>query len=223
MNQICHALTAKPRLNGQSPYTVGIRKKSQMMLLTARKMSDTFLFFWCQPFWSGKAVTGCIRFVKKTLISFSKKKVRTSETATNGSELIVGRTVIEQAVDLQASFGYLGVPINDISYLFGDKESIFNNSSYPYGRLHKRHSILSFHYLRNMNATGSFVMYDVKSDDNLIYIFTKHWGYRVVYNILRPLFHHVRNTANLYYNKSPDYWVNCFHPFQDPEQEANKW
>ena len=64
---------------------------------------------------SGKAVTGCIHFANKTpLVSFSKKQA-TSEIAPYESKFIAGRADIEQAVDLQASFQYLGGPINIFS------------------------------------------------------------------------------------------------------------
>lgn len=172
---------------------------------------------------SGKAVTGCIHFANKTPIASFSKKQATSETATYGSEFIAGRTVIEQAVDLRTTFRYLGVPINDVSYVFGDNESMVNSSSYPYAKLHKRHNILSYHYVRSMIATGAFVMHHVKSSDNLADILTKHWGHRSVYDLLRPIFHHVGNTAKLFYDDSPDCWDDHFVSFLDPEQEDKLW
>ena len=42
---------------------------------------------------------------------------------------------------------YLGVPIVGPSILFGDNESVVNTTSKPHGKLHKRHLMLSYHYV----------------------------------------------------------------------------
>ena len=67
---------------------------------------------------SGKAVTGCVHLANKTPIMWHSKKQATSETATYGAEFIAGRTCIEQIIDLRNTFRYLGVPINEVSYVF---------------------------------------------------------------------------------------------------------
>ena len=103
---------------------------------------------------SGKAVTGIIHLINKTPIMWYSKKQATSETATYGAEFVAGRTCIEQVIDLRNSLRYLGVPINDISYVFGDNETMINSSSFPHARLHKRHNILTFHFVRSMIAKG---------------------------------------------------------------------
>ena len=116
---------------------------------------------------SGKAVTGCIHFANKPpIVSFSKTQA-TLETATYGSKFIAGRTVIEQAVDLRASFRYLGVPINGVSYVFGDNKSMANSSSSPYARLHKRPNILPYHYVRSMTSFTLLMIQICSVHDNL--------------------------------------------------------
>lgn len=153
---------------------------------------------------SGKSVTGCIHLANKTPIMWYSKKQATSETATYGAEFVAGRTCIEQTVDLRNTFRYLGVPINDISYVFGDNESMIDSSSFPYARLRKRHNILSFHYVRSMIAKGFIALHHLISSSNLADILTKHWSHNSVYNLLKPLFHHVGNTAQLYIDDSPE-------------------
>ena len=80
-----------------------------------------------------RAVVDCVSLL---MLSYSKKQA-TSETATYGSEFGSGRTCVEQVVDLRNSFRYLGVPVNDISYIFGDNESMINSSSFPHAKLNK--------------------------------------------------------------------------------------
>ena len=88
---------------------------------------------------SGKAVTGCLHLANKTPMIWYSKKQATSETDAYGSEFISGRMCVEQVVDLQNSFRYLGVPVNVIRYVFGENESMINSSSFLHAKLHKRH------------------------------------------------------------------------------------
>lgn len=152
---------------------------------------------------SGKSVTGCIHLANKTPIMWHSKKQATSETATYGAEFSAGRTCIEQVIDLRNTFRYLGVPINETSYVFGDNESMIQSASFPYAKLHKRHNILSFHFVRGMIARGFIALYHIRSENNLADILTKHWSHNSVYNLLRPIFHHVGNTAELYTDDTP--------------------
>jgi hypothetical protein len=50
------------------------------------------------------------------------KKQATVETATFGSEFIAARTTIDQIVNLWTTLCYLGVPIQEKSYVFGDNK-----------------------------------------------------------------------------------------------------
>ena len=152
---------------------------------------------------SGKSVTGCVHLANKTPIMWYSKKQATSETATFGAEFIAGRTCIEQVVDLRNTFRYLGIPINETSYIFGDNETMIQSASFPYARLHKRHNILSYHYVRSMIARGFIALHHLRSENNLSDILTKHWSHNSVYGLLKPVFHHIGNTANLYIDDSP--------------------
>jgi hypothetical protein len=147
---------------------------------------------------SGKAVTGCVHLANKTPIMWYSKKQATSETATYGAEFVSGRTCIEQVIDLRNTFRYLGVPINDISYVFGDNETMINSATDPGARLNKRHNILSFHFVRSMISRGFIAMHHIRSHNNLSDVLTKHWSYNSVKDLLRPIFHHIGNTASLY-------------------------
>ena len=63
---------------------------------------------------------------------------------------------------------------------------------------HKRHQILSFHYVRGIISQGWINLQHLRSDKNASDPLTKHWGYQSVWKtILQPLFHHVGDTRNL--------------------------
>ena len=132
------------------------------------------------------------------------KKQATSETATYGAEFVSGRTCIEQIIDLRTSLRYLGIPINDISYAFGDNDAMINSASFPHARLHKRHNILTFHFVRSMISREFIALNHLCSENNLSDILTKHWSHTSVYNLLKPAFYHRGNTADLYEDDMPE-------------------
>ena len=111
---------------------------------------------------------------------WNSKKQATSETAIYGVEFVSGRTCIEQVIDLRNTLRYLGVPINDTSYVFGDNETMINSSSFPHARLHKRHNILTFHFVRSMIAKGFIALNHLRSKNNLSDVLTKHWSHSSV-------------------------------------------
>ena len=146
----------------------------------------------------GKAVTGCLHFANKTPIMWYSKKQSTSETATYGAEFSAARTCFEQIIDLRQSLRYLGVPVHDISYVFGDNKAMIESSKFPYARLNKRHNILSFHFVRNIISKGYISINHIKSQSNVADILSKHWSYKSAYPLLRPIFHYAGDTGNLF-------------------------
>ena len=125
------------------------------------------------------------------------KKQATAETATYGAEFLAARTCMEQIVDLRNAFRYLGVPVFETSYVFGDNESQIKSSSIPYAKLSKRHNILSWHYVRNQIAMGFISMHHIPSRFNVSDTLSKHWGHQSNYeNLIKPLlnFHDYEKT-----------------------------
>jgi hypothetical protein len=52
------------------------------------------------------------------------------ETATYGSEFVAALTCTEQIVELRILLCYLGVPIQDQSYMFGDNQAVVKGSTF---------------------------------------------------------------------------------------------
>ena len=69
---------------------------------------------------TGKAVTAALHFLNQTPIDAYTKRQSTVETATYGSEFVAARTAVDQIIDIRTTLRYLGVPIRDKSYMFGD-------------------------------------------------------------------------------------------------------
>ena len=146
---------------------------------------------------TGRSVTGILHFANKTPIDWYSKKQATVETATYGSEFVAGRICVEQIIELRNSLRYLGVPIREKSYMFGDNESMVNSSARPHSKLHKRHNILSFHRVREAIASGFISFHHVPGDLNPADILSKHWGYSQVWQRLRALLFWHGDTADI--------------------------
>ena len=97
---------------------------------------------------TGRSLTGILHLANKTPIEWFSKKQATVEVATYGSEMVAMRTCVEQIMDLRTTFRYLGVPLHEKSYVFGDNQSVVNSSIQLHAKLHKRHNMLSFHFVR---------------------------------------------------------------------------
>jgi hypothetical protein len=136
---------------------------------------------------TGRSVTGILHLVNQFPVEWYSKKQATVETATYGSEFVAARTCVEQVIDLRNTLRYLGVPIREQSYMFGDNKSVTDSSSQVHAKLHKRHNMLSFHRVREAIASGVIKFNFIPGELNPSDILSKHWGYNQVWNLLRTL------------------------------------
>ena len=138
-------------------------------------------------FATGKAVTAALHFLNQTPIDAYTKRQSTVETATYGSEFVAARTAVDQIIDIRTTFRYLGVPIRDKSYMFGDNRSVVTSSTIPNSTISKRHHLASYHRVREAIAAKyiSFHWKDGKS--NPADILSKHWDFATVWPMLKPI------------------------------------
>jgi hypothetical protein len=109
------------------------------------------------------------------------------ETATFGSEFIAARTTIDQIIDLWTTLCYLGIPIREKSYVFGDNKTVINASSTPHAKLHKRHNALSFHHVREAVTSKYVTIFHLPGEYNPADILSKHWAYALVWQTMNAL------------------------------------
>ena len=148
---------------------------------------------------SGKAVTGICTFYNKTPVDWYCKQQATSETATYGAEFLSARKCFEMIIDHRAYLRYLGKPVGEMDYVWGDNKSMIDSSTIPESKLNKRHNILSFHYVRSMISRGYVNLQHLASEWNFADIPTKQWSYQSCYReLVQPVFHHSGNTAALF-------------------------
>ena len=143
------------------------------------------------------ALTGRSETMNATPIDWYSKKQATVETATYGSEFVAARICVEQIVDLRNTLRYLGVPIHEKSYMFGDNESVVNSSSIPHAKLHKRHTALSFHHVCEAVTSKYVGFYFLPGCDNPADILSKHWSYASNWNNLQCLLFWKGDTSNI--------------------------
>ena len=136
---------------------------------------------------TGKAVTAALHFLNQTPIDAYTKRQSTVETATYGSEFVAARTAVDQIIDIRTTLRYLGVPVRDKSYMFGDNKSVVTSSTIPNSTISKRHHLASYHRVREAIAAKfiSFHWKDGKS--NPADILSKHWEFATVWPMLKPI------------------------------------
>ena len=136
---------------------------------------------------TGRSVTGILHFMNQTPIEWYSKKQATVEMATYGSKLVAARTATEQIIDIRNTLRYLGVPIRHTSYMFGDNKTVVDSSTIPHAKLNKRHTMLSFHRVREAMASGYLQFHHLPGSLNPADILSKHWNYQDVWTHLQPL------------------------------------
>ena len=150
---------------------------------------------------TGRSVTGILHLLNKTPIDWYSKKQATVETATFGSEFSAARTCTEQLLDLRNTLRYLGVPIREKSYMFGDNKTVVDSSMTPTGKLHKRHTMLSYHRVREAIASGMVVFHYIPGEINPADILSKHWGFQQIWKQLQALMFQPGDTRVLFDKK----------------------
>eukprot|EP00934_Nitzschia_sp_Nitz4_P003079 Nitzschia sp. Nitz4//scaffold505_size5549//4762//5427//NITZ4_009218-RA/size5549-processed-gene-0.1-mRNA-1//-1//CDS//3329553609//3069//frame0 len=146
---------------------------------------------------TGRSVTGILHFLNQTPIDWYTKRQSTVETATYGSEFVAARTMTEQVMDFRLTLRYLGVPLHESTFAFGDNKTVVDSASLPKSKLHKRHVILSYHRVREAIAAKILRFFHIPGDINPADILSKAWGYQQVWPILRPILFWYGDTQTL--------------------------
>jgi hypothetical protein len=79
--------------------------------------------------------------------------------------------------------------MRDKSYMFGDNQSVVNSAMNPTSKLHKRHTVLLYHRVREAIPSGKFVFSHISGENNPANILSKHWGASDVAHMLQLLFY----------------------------------
>ena len=89
-------------------------------------------------------------------------------------------------MDIRLTLRYMGIPIENETYMFGDNQSVVTSSTLPHSVLKKRHNILAFHRVREAIAAGILFFNFVKGKLNPSDVLTKHLGHQIAYPLIKP-------------------------------------
>ena len=141
----------------------------------------------CHDLLSGRSVTGVLHFFNKSPVDWFSKKQNTVETATFGSENNAARAAVEQIKANKLTLLQLGVPLQGAPILLGDNKSVVDSGTQPHGKLHKRHLMLSYHFVRENIAAGVLRFAFIRGPTNPADTLSKHWAYSAVWPLIRPI------------------------------------
>jgi hypothetical protein len=71
--------------------------------------------------------------------------------------------------------------------MFGDNKSVVDSSMQINTKLHKIHTVLSFHRVGEAMAAGTVAFHILSGDDNPADILSKHWGYTQIKERVKAL------------------------------------
>jgi hypothetical protein len=123
---------------------------------------------------TGSSVTGILHLCNQTLIESFSKCQTCVQTVTFGTEFVAARIAVDQIVDLQNTIRYLGAPVKERNFLFGDNQAVVSNSVIPHLTLSKRHNALSYRRVREATAAGMVNFYWIDGKSNPADIVSKH-------------------------------------------------
>ena len=146
---------------------------------------------------AGKSVTAVLHFVNTTPTDLFLKRQAMAETATYGSEFVAPKTATEQIMDLRNTLRYLGDPIMNKVYMFGDNNSVVMSSTIPQSILNKRHNMLSYDRMRKAIGAKIREFHWCSISQNRRDILSKHWDYIKVKDTVRELFDYQGDTILL--------------------------
>ena len=121
---------------------------------------------------TGNAITAVLHFLNQTPI---------------GSEFVAARTAVDQILDIRSTLRYLGLPIRDKSYMFGDNRSVVTSSTIPNSTISKRHHLASYHRVREVIATKYILFHWKEGKSNPADILSKHWEFATVWPMFKPI------------------------------------
>ena len=108
-------------------------------------------------------------------------------TATFGSEFVAAKTAVKKAQDLKYTLRMFGIPVDYVTYMFGDNQAVVTQGTIPHSQLAKRHHAVAYHYVREAVANGSVKFFFIPGKFNPADVLTKFLGYQVWWPLLRPV------------------------------------
>ena len=123
---------------------------------------------------TGRGCTGVLHMLNKTLVDWYSKRQNLAETSSFSVEMVSARTAVDQIIELRYILRMLGVPLTGPSYAFGDNLSMIKTATIPNYKLAKRHNIMNFHRVRQVQSADIVRFVHMNGVDNPADILTKY-------------------------------------------------
>ena len=117
--------------------------------------------------------TGIIIYLNRAPVDLYSKKQNTVETSSFGSEFVAMRVASEKIQGLRFKLRMMGIPLTGPANVFGDNNSVVQNSSRPESTLKKKHLSICFHCVRECVAMDTMRICYEPGKTNLADLFTK--------------------------------------------------
>jgi hypothetical protein len=122
---------------------------------------------------SQRSRTGFFVFLNEAPIQwFSKKQIRV-ENSVFGAEFIAMKTVTRRYKGIRYKLRVMGIPINELTYIYGDNMSVIYNTSRPELTLRKKANSICYHYIRENEAADECRTGHISTHENCADIATK--------------------------------------------------
>ena len=92
---------------------------------------------------------------------------------------------------------YLGVPLDDLSFMFDDNQFVITNSTLPHSSLRKHWYVLTYHKVREAVAAGMLKFYYIDSKRNPANVLSKSTDYSTFWPLLHPLLFWAGDTKSM--------------------------
>ena len=122
---------------------------------------------------TSRSRTGFIVMSNNAPIYWHSKKHTYIETSTFGSEMMP----MKQSADYIRGFRYklrmFGIPVEDLSYMYGDNQSVLAGSTRTESTLKKKAQSIAFHFIREGCAADELRTTYINTSENISYLMTK--------------------------------------------------
>ena len=142
-----------------------------------------------------KSRTGFVVKINSALVYWFSKKQTSVESSSFGSEFCAMKLCCEYLRGLRYKLRMMGIDVLGPSLIFGDNQSVLNNSSIPESQLKKKSQSIAYHFIREGVARDEWRVAYINTHDNVADLLTKPLPYgmkrrkfvsRLIYHIYRP-------------------------------------
>jgi hypothetical protein len=133
-----------------------------------------------------KSTSGACHFLGRSLVSWSSKKQNSVVLSTTEAEYIVAGSCCTQILYLKQSLVDYNIKLGSVPLLC-DNESAMKIAKHPVLHSRTKHIDIRHHFLHENEANGDIALQNVRSEEQLVDIFTKPLNERIFVRLRNEL------------------------------------